>query len=81
MWKEFQKSSSILIDAKIILFDSILNMCIVTASNRSLFWEINLFHKYGARYLNLNFAKFFLHNSLSNEFLDLAVYLLIVFRV
>ena len=56
-------------------------MCIVTASNRSLFGAINLFHKCGPRQLNLNFAKFFLHNGLDNIFLDLEVYLLIGFSV
>ena len=56
-------------------------MCIVTACNRSLFGAINLFHKFGLRWLNLNFAKFFLHNGLNNIFLDLIVYLLIGFSL
>ena len=59
----------------------ILNSFIVTASNRSLFRPTNLFHKYGPRKLNINFAKFFLHNGLNERFLDLAVYLLIGFSV
>ena len=56
-------------------------MCIVTSSNRSLFGATNLFHKCGPRWLNLNFAKFFLHNGLNNMFLDLAVNLLTGFGV
>ena len=44
-----QKSSNILADAKITLLNRILNMCIVIASNRSLFGAINLFHKCGPR--------------------------------
>ena len=46
------------VDVKIIFYNRILSMFIVTASNRSLFWAINLFHKFGPRQLNLNFAKF-----------------------
>ena len=57
MWKQFQKSSNILADAKMIFFDRILNMFIVTTSDRE---EINLFNKCGPRPLNLNLAKFFL---------------------
>ena len=37
-------------------------MFIVTASDRSLIGEIKLFLKCGPRWLNLNFAKFFLQN-------------------
>ena len=40
MWKQFQKSSYILVDGKKI-FDHILNMFIVTAS---LFGAMNFFH-------------------------------------
>ena len=43
------KTSKILVDAKIIFFNRILNTRIVTASNRSLFGAINLFHKCGPR--------------------------------
>ena len=55
MWKQFQKSSNILADAKMIFFDRILNMFIVTTSDRE-----EIFHKCGPRPLNLNLAKFFL---------------------
>ena len=40
----------------IIFLNRVLNMCIVTASNWSLFGATNLFHKCGPRQLNLNFA-------------------------
>ena len=56
-------------------------MFIVTAYNGSLFGAIILFRKCGPQYRNLNFAKLFLYNGLSNTFFDLVVYLLNGFSV
>ena len=56
-------------------------MCIVPASNRLSFGAINIFHKCVPRKLNINFARFFLDNSLKNIFSGRAVYLLIGFGV